>query len=74
MPDIDPAADRLGAEADAFYEALLQAHEGLNEDQSARLNARLVLILANRIGDLETLKAALAAARHGVEARERERG
>jgi hypothetical protein len=66
MPDIDLGADRLGMEADAFYEALLQAHEGLSEDESARLNARLVLILANRVGDLETLRAALAAARAGV--------
>lgn len=50
------------ADADAFYEALLAAHKGLDERASAALNARLVLILANHVGDLETLEEALALA------------
>ena len=49
-------------DADAFYEALIAAHEGLCDEESHALDARLVLILANQIGDLATLKAALAAA------------
>ena len=48
---------------DDFYEALIEAHAGLSEAQSAALNARLILLLANQVGDLETLKEAIAAAR-----------
>ncbi len=51
---------------DDFYEALLDAHQGLSAEQSHALNARLVLLLANQVGHLDTLKAALAAARQGV--------
>ena len=55
--------DRLGADGDDFYAALMAAHDGLSFEESARLNARLVLLLANQVGDLETLKAAIEAAR-----------
>lgn len=55
--------DRLGAGRDAFYEALMAAHEGLPESASHALNARLVLMLANEIGDPERLRALLALAR-----------
>jgi hypothetical protein len=48
---------------DDFYQALIEAHAGLSEQQSAELNARLILLLANQVGDLDTLRAALAAAR-----------
>ena len=51
------------ASPDDFYQALIDAHAGLSEDQSAALNARLILLLANQVGDLETLKEAIAAAR-----------
>lgn len=44
---------------DDFYAELLAAHEGLSDAQSEALNARLVLILANHIGDRATLRAAL---------------
>lgn len=57
--------DRLGAAGDDFYAALMAAHEGLSFEESAKLNARLVLLLANQVGDLQTLKAALQAARTG---------
>ena len=50
------------ARPDDFYQALIEAHSGLTEQQSAALNARLILLLANQIGDLETLKEAIAAA------------
>jgi hypothetical protein len=50
------------ARPDDFYQALIEAHAGLSEAQSAALNARLILLLANQVGDLETLKEAIAAA------------
>jgi hypothetical protein len=67
MPDL--STDRLGAAGDLFYEALIKAHEGLSGEESARLNARLVLLLANQVGDLDTLKAALGSARDGIDSR-----
>jgi hypothetical protein len=50
-------------DADAFYECLLDAHQGLSRDQSELLNARLILILANQLGDTALLQACIAAAR-----------
>ena len=47
---------------DDFYEALIDAHNGLSDEQSEALNARLILVLANHIGDLRVLREALAAA------------
>ena len=51
---------------DDFYEALVDTHRGLSDEQSQLVNARLVLLLANHIGDLRVLREALAAAREGV--------
>ena len=51
---------------DDFYEALIEAHNGLTDEQSEALNARLVLLLANHIGDLRVLREALAAAKNAV--------
>ena len=51
---------------DDFYEALIAAHDGLDEAQSHALNARLVLLLANHVGKLDVLREALAAARAGA--------
>ncbi len=48
--------------ADDFYAELLAAHEGLSKAESDAFNARLLLILANHIGDPAVLRAALAAA------------
>jgi hypothetical protein len=47
---------------DDFYEALIEAHQGLTTDESHAFNARLVLVLANHIGSLGTLRQAFAAA------------
>ncbi|MDQ4060565.1 MAG: DUF2783 domain-containing protein, partial [Pseudomonadota bacterium] len=47
---------------DAAYHALVDAHRALSDEASAALNARLVLLLANQIGDLETLRQAIALA------------
>lgn len=54
------------ADADGFYARLLATHRDLSEAQSHALNARLVLILSNHIGDAEVLEAALALARDGA--------
>ena len=48
---------------DDFYEALIDAHNGLTDEQSEALNARLILVLANHVGDLRVLREALAAAK-----------
>lgn len=44
---------------DGFYADLLATHKDLSEEQSHALNARLILILANHIGDRDALKQAL---------------
>jgi Protein of unknown function (DUF2783) len=51
---------------DTFYDALIAAHHGLTDEQSELLNARLVLLLANHVGDLSVLREAIALARGGV--------
>ena len=61
-------ADKLARESrfadpDAAFRLLAQAHRDLDERQSAALNARLVLILANHIGDEQVLREAVALAR-----------
>lgn len=48
---------------DDFYEALLAAHQGLSPEESHAMNARLVLLLANHIGDLAVVQEALHVAR-----------
>jgi hypothetical protein len=50
------------ADPDGFYAALVAAHEGLTEAQSAELNARLVFVLANQVGDAQVLAHCIAAA------------
>ncbi len=52
--------------ADDFYEALLTAHQGLTNEQSHAMNARLVLLLANHIGSNAVLGEALTAARQTI--------
>lgn len=53
------------ADSDGFYADLLAAHRGLPEAESHAMNARLVLILANHIGDAGALAQALELARAG---------
>lgn len=48
---------------DDFYAALLASHEGLSLPDSAALNARLILILANHVGEQAALETALTMAR-----------
>ncbi|WP_168788347.1 DUF2783 domain-containing protein [Paraburkholderia aromaticivorans] len=54
------------ADPDAFYEKLIDAHNGLTDEQSHFMNAKLVLLLTNHIGDVAVLAEALAIARAGV--------
>ena len=54
------------ADPDGFYEALLEIHRDLTPEQSRLVNAKLVLLLANHIGDLMVLRQAMAKARQGV--------
>jgi hypothetical protein len=51
---------------DDFYEELLAMHRGLTDAQSGLANAKLILLLANHIGDIEVLRMAMAAAREGI--------
>ena len=51
------------ADPDGFYDELIRAHAGLDDDQSEALNARLILVLANHIGDRQVLREALEAAK-----------
>ncbi|GAB3116057.1 DUF2783 domain-containing protein [Novispirillum itersonii] len=52
---------------DDFYEKLIETHRGLTDEQSRDVNCKLVLLLANHIGDLPVLEQALAVARDGYE-------
>jgi hypothetical protein len=54
------------AAADDFYEALIDMHRDLSDAQSALVNAKLILLLCNHIGDLAVLRAAMAAAREDI--------
>ncbi|NMG44770.1 DUF2783 domain-containing protein [Aromatoleum toluvorans] len=51
---------------DDFYEALIDTHRDLTDEQSAMVNARLILLLANHIGDISVLREAMRVAREGV--------
>jgi hypothetical protein len=63
MPlNIEPAI----AKADDFYEALIDTHRDLTLEQSQVVNAKLILLLANHIGDLDVLRDALKRARDGL--------
>jgi Protein of unknown function (DUF2783) len=48
---------------DDFYAELIASHDGLSKTESDAFNARLILLLANHIGDRQTLTEALAAAK-----------
>lgn len=58
------------ASYDDVYEALISAHQGLSTEESHAMNARLVLLLSNHIGDLGVIREALRIARGRSEAGE----
>ncbi len=51
------------SDPDGAYRALIEAHRGLSDEDSAAFNTRLVLLLANHIGDPDVLEQALRLAR-----------
>jgi Protein of unknown function (DUF2783) len=66
MADIPTGALRRTlnlARPDDVYTAIVDAHKGLSDEQARAFDARLVLLLANHIGDEATIREALAAAR-----------
>jgi hypothetical protein len=54
------------AAPDDFYQELIDLHRGLSDAESALVNAKLVLLLANHIGDMTLLREAMVAARTDV--------
>jgi Protein of unknown function (DUF2783) len=56
------------ADPDRAYRALIEAHRGLADEDSAALNTRLVLILSNQIGDHAVLAEAIRLARQSLPA------
>jgi hypothetical protein len=54
------------AKPDDAYRAVVEAHRGLSEAESADLDAALVLVLANHIGDIDVLREAIALAKRRV--------
>ena len=52
---------------DGFYDELLAAHDGLDDAASDALNARLILVLCNHVGDRAVIREALATARGAVD-------
>jgi len=57
---------RAYSAGDDFYQALIDTHRDLSDEQSARVNARLVLLLSNHIGDLDVLQEAMDIAREEI--------
>ena len=51
---------------DDFYEALIEMHRDLSDEQSSIVNARLILLLSNHIGDIAVLREAMQLARDGI--------
>ena len=51
---------------DDFYEALIETHRDLTDEQSALVNAKLILLLSNHIGDISVLREAMVLARADV--------
>jgi hypothetical protein len=58
MPELAPG----GVTPDELYQMLVEAHRDLSPDASRRLDARLVLLLAERVGDVNVVRDAIAAA------------
>ena len=55
------------ASPDDFYSALVDLHRGLTDEQSELVNARLILLLSNHVGDIDVLREAMRRAREGIE-------
>lgn len=57
----------MGAESDALFNNLLAAHEGLSPSQSEQVNAALILLLVNHIGDAVVVRDAITRARASID-------
>ena len=57
----------LGPDSDSLFNELLAAHEGLSREQSEQLNAGLILILMNHVGDSAVIREAIAGARAALD-------
>ncbi len=55
------------ARPDDVYNAIVDAHRDLSDEQCRAFDARLILLLANHVGDEDVLREALAAARETME-------
>ncbi len=69
QPNLNETGKRYFREfspGDDFYEALIDTHRDLSDAQSEALNARLILLLANQVGDIAVLREALALARRSI--------
>lgn len=62
MSELSAATNRF-TDPDLAYRKLIDAHRGLSDAESTALNARLVLILANEVGDMNRLEQAITLAR-----------
>ena len=51
-------------DADGFYEQLMNVHEGLSAEQSEQLNMRLILLLANQVGNAAVLRDCIESAKN----------
>ena len=54
------------AKPDDAFRLVVEAHRGLTDETSAVLDAALVLVLANHIGDIDVLREAIAVAKHAL--------
>jgi hypothetical protein len=54
------------AAPDQFYAELIALHRGLTEEQSRLVNAKLILLLANQVGDMDVLRQAMKVAREEI--------
>ena len=52
--------------ADDMYQAIIDMHQDLSDEQSARVNAKMILLLVNHIGDVEVVREAAVVARKGL--------
>jgi hypothetical protein len=57
----------LGSESDALYNELLDAHTGLSAEKSGQLNAALILVMMNHIGDADIIRDAVRTARASID-------
>lgn len=51
--------------ADDMYQVIIDMHQDLSDEDSARVNAKMILLLANHIGDIEVVQEAAGIARQG---------